>query len=93
MKSIVLPFCVVLALLTLGRSLYEARSEEATAKTPQAVWAESRRLESQIQTEDAEIRQIENETRRVQAAIANYQFVQERNARTLEKLRRWANAD
>jgi len=93
MKNVMLRFCVLLALLTLAYSLYEAQSEEAPAKTPQTAWAESRRLESQIQTEDEEIRQIENEARRIQAAIANYQFIQARNAETMEKLRRWADSE
>ncbi len=93
MKRIVLPFCVALVLLTLGYSLYEARSEDAVSKAPQAVWAECRRLESQIQAADDEIRQLENEARRVQEATANYEFVRKQNAGTLERLRRWADSD
>lgn len=93
MKIMSLLSCVVLALLALGYSFYEARSEEANPRTPAAVWAECRRLESKIQTADDGIRQIENEARQVQEAIANYEYVRTQNARTLQRLKRWADAE
>jgi len=81
---------VVLILLVGGYLLYG--QAKGGPDGPRAIHEDCERLEAQIEKRDEQIRDLEYEIKRAQKAVANYEYVRERNAATIERLQQWVES-
>ena len=61
--------------------------------TPEAVYERCQRLQADLDTADAEIRELEYRVERDEKALDNYKYVKEQNAALIERLEEWAASD
>ena len=76
-----------LCLLSAAHLTYGQPAPEGDA--PEAVHAQCRALEAEVEQTEAQIRDLEHQLERARAAVANYEYARQRNAALLERLNEW----